>query len=562
MTTRSQSSTTVASTQVLEGYHVVHRSRTSSLVIVLVATLSMIINISNSTAVSIALPTIGSQFNADPLLLQWIVSAYSLSSGCLLLVCGRLADLYGRKKAYLAGTVMLAAFTLGCGFANNILTLIILRGIQGIGTAATIPASVGILAHAFPPSKARSLAFATFAAGAPVGAVFGNIMGGVLTERTAASWRSALYLLAGVNVICFVGGLLAIDKDVPNSVDEKKVDWLGAFIITAGLVFILFVLGEGEGAPRGWSTGYIIALLVVGVFFVGVFIYWQWFLEKAQDWRLANREVESSPPANESDGPRRGRVEELADRWCNKLPPPIMKLSLWARARGRFSAVMAIAFLAWSAFIGWTFWVQLYYQDYTNLRPLDVVVRLLPMFVVGVICNSFVGFMAARVPMIVIITMGTLGTAGACILFALINPRATYWAFGFPATVLSVFGVDLVFSAGTLYNAKISLPHEQSLAAALFQTMVQLGTSAGVTISTVVFNRVTSSLREGEDVIRGYRAAQWTCCAFAVFAALLSLLVFRGVGVPGHSQVQPSQSDDARAAQTEKSHDEKAVRGV
>lgn len=184
-----------------------------------------------------------------------------------------------------------------------------------------------------------------------------------------------MYLLAGVNVICFVGGILAIDKDVPNSVDEKKVDWLGAFIITAGLVFILFVLGEGEGAPRGWSTGCkfniselfilmnmtltdIIALLVVGVFFVGVFIYWQWFLEKAQDRRLANREVESSPPANESDGPRRGRVEELADRWCNKLPPPIMKLSLWARARGRFSAVMAIAFLAWSAFIGWTFWVQ------------------------------------------------------------------------------------------------------------------------------------------------------------------------------------------------------------
>jgi len=63
-----------------------------------------------------------------------------------------------------------------------------------------------------------------------------------------------LYLFAGINVICFAGGAFAIDKDVPNLVDEKKVDWLGAFIITAGLVFILFVLGEGEGAPRGWST--------------------------------------------------------------------------------------------------------------------------------------------------------------------------------------------------------------------------------------------------------------------------------------------------------------------
>jgi len=99
----------------------------------------------------------------------------------------------------------------------------------------------------------------------------------------------------------------------------------------------------------------IIALLVVGVFFVGVFVYWQWFLEKAQNRRLANR---TSSLVNEPDNPRRGRVDKLADRWCDKLPPPIMKLSLWARAKGRFSAVLAIAFLAWSAFIGWTFWVQ------------------------------------------------------------------------------------------------------------------------------------------------------------------------------------------------------------
>jgi hypothetical protein len=70
--------------------------------------------------------------------------------------------------------------------------------------------------------------------------------------------------------------------------------------------------------------------------------------------------------------------------------------------------------------------------------------------------------------------MGTLGTASACILFATINPKATYWAFGFPAMVLSVTGVDFVFTAGTLYISKISLPHEQSLAAALFQTMAQV----------------------------------------------------------------------------------------
>jgi MFS family permease len=146
----------------------------------------------NNTSVSIALPAIGREFQATPSLLQWIVSAYPLSSVCsilpllssffflisrhkgyLLLGCGRLADLYGRKKAYLTGTVLLAAFALGCGFANStciyaiepsltliplilagskfwfrhILTLIILRGFQGIGVATTIPASVSFSLH-------------------------------------------------------------------------------------------------------------------------------------------------------------------------------------------------------------------------------------------------------------------------------------------------------------------------------------------------------------------------------------------------------------------------------
>ncbi|KAF5345398.1 hypothetical protein D9756_010975 [Leucocoprinus leucothites] len=455
---------------------------------------------------------------------------------------------------------MVAAFTVGCGFSNNVLTLIILRGMQGIGAAATIPASLGILAHAFPPSRARTLAFATFSAGAPVGAVFGNTMGGLLTEKTTPTWRSTFFLFAGVNIICFVGGAFSIERDSPNTVEDRRVDWVGAFMITAALVLILFVLGEGQTAPIGWSTGYIIALLIVGVFLVGVFVWWEWYLEKAQNWRLATREVRMSDVSNESAEKR--RRHDLAEWWNDRLPPPIMKISLWRRANGRFSAVMVIVFFTWSAFVGWTFWVQLYYQNYANLEPLEVVVRLLPMFFTGVLCNMFVGIMAARIPMITITTIGTLGTASASLLFALIDPNVTYWAFGFPAVLLSVVGPDFVFSAGTLYIAKISLPHEQSLSGALFQTMTQIGTSAGVTVSTVVFEHVSSNLRTGEDNIRSYRSAQWTCCAFAVFASLLSLLVFRGVGVPGRGERSaPPQPDDERPPRNEETAEEKIGSG-
>ncbi|KAG5720143.1 hypothetical protein E4T56_gene555, partial [Termitomyces sp. T112] len=112
------------------------------------------------------------------------------------------------------------------------------------------------------------------------------------------------------------------------------------------------------------------------------------------------------------------------------------------------------------------------------------------MFVSGVLCNIFVASVVAYVPIVVLLTVGTLGTSLACLLFAIINPNATYWAYGFPSAVITVFGADFVFASGTLFIAKVAEPHEQSLAGALFQTMTQLGTSLGVTVTTVIFNRV------------------------------------------------------------------------
>src|SRR5688572_10688675 len=104
---------------------------------------------------------------------------------------------------------------------------------------------------------------------------------------------------------------------------------------------------------------------------------------------------------------------------------------------------------------------------------MKTVVHLLPMFISGMLCNIFVGFMASRVPLAVLIVLGTGATTMACLLFAIIRPDVTYWAYGFPATELSVMGADLVFSAGTVFIAKFALPHEQSVAGALFNTMTQ-----------------------------------------------------------------------------------------
>lgn len=499
------------------------RSTLNAVILVSTCTFAMIVNTSNNTSVSISLARIGKDLHVQEARLQWLLSAYSLSGGCLLIVFGRVADLYGRKKMFSFGSLLLAAVTLGCGFVKDFNTLIILRGIQGVGAAASMPASLGILARAFPPSPARSIAFATFAAGAPIGGAFGSVFGGLLAQTSGPSWRSSFYLSCGLTILCFIGGFVSFDPDVPSTEPDRRIDWFGAFLITAGLVFIVTVLGQGEIAPQKWRTPYIIILLVVGVILVIFFFLWQRYLEKVQ---------------NTFNAP-----------YSFLTPPPLMKPSMWTRAKGRFAVMMFVAFLTWCSFLSWAFWVQLYYQDFIGYSPIRTTVRLVPMFISGVICNIVVASIVGRVPMIYLLVIGTFGTSTACLFFALIDPSAPYWAFGFPAAILSVIGGDFVFSSGTLFIAKISLEHEQSLGGALFQTMTQLGTAFGATVTTVVFNRVTlhNSTLTGNSrpALNSYRSAQWAAFAFGVSAAILAILFFRGVGIVGHQKNSvPSEQDD------------------
>ncbi|KAL0952456.1 hypothetical protein HGRIS_006724 [Hohenbuehelia grisea] len=511
------------------------RSTFQSILLISTCTFAMLVNSSNNTSVAIALPTIGADLNIEEAQLQWLVSAYSLSSGCLLVMFGRLADLYGRKRVFMLGSLWLLAFTLGCGFAKDEITLDVLRGLQGCGVAASIPASLGILAHAFPPGKLRSIAFASFAAGAPLGAFTGMALGAVMTQLTVPSWRSNFFLSTGLTAMYMLMGVWCIDADKPTTEVDRRVDWIGAFLVTAGLVLIVFVLSDGEVAPDQWRTSYIIALLIIGCFLIGCFLYWQWYLER----------VQNNPNAPYS-------------AWT---PPPIMKLSLWGRAKGRFAVAMVIALLTWCSFLGWNFWVQLYYQSYKHYNPVETMLRMFPMFVTGVLCNVIVVFVVARVSVVWILASGTLITGCASIFFALIDPNATYWAYGFPSAIFSVFGADFVFAAGTIFVAKVVQPHEQSLAGALFQTMTQLGTALGVTVTTIVFNRVvaqdsrklgvivdhTGAGAPDAAMLNGYKAAQWTAFAFGMIATILAVIFMGGVGIVGDRKESTTEETDSEA---------------
>ncbi|KAI0087285.1 efflux transporter [Irpex rosettiformis] len=497
------------------------RSTWQSVAIIATCTLSMMLSIGSSSAAGISLPTIGRELNIVEYKLQWVVTAFNLSSGCLLLIMGRLADLHGRKRVFLLGVTFMGIFSLGAGFSQSEISLDILRGIQGIGGASVIPASLGILAQSFPPSRTRSIAFATFSAGAPMGGAIGSLLGGTLTQVTKATWRSSFFLFAGLSLMAFVGGLAFIDNDVSYQDIERRVDWLGGLLVTTGLVFICFALSDGPIAPDGFKTSFVIALLVVGATFIVVFLLWQGYLERLHE----------SP--------------EIAQAWWT--PPPLMKVTVWTRSNWRMTAILWIAFFEWSSFQASSFWAQLYYQNYLGLSPVLTMIRFLPMSVTGLFCNVFIAIFVGHVRVVILIVLGTICTAGCGLLFAVINPASSYWAFGFPAAVIAVVGGDFVFAAGTLFVAKISLPHEQSLTGALFQTMTQLGASFGLAITTIIFNSTLKkqSARGGVQVnmsgtnapkdaqLEAYKTAMWGAFAFGMFGALLAALFLRSVGIVG-----------------------------
>jgi hypothetical protein len=171
-----------------------------------------------------------------------------------------------------------------------------------------------------------------------------------------------------MSALCVLGGILAVDSDVPSTEPDRRVDWIGAFLVTAGVVLILFVLGQGQLAPHGWrtpcesalrivwnATQYcskdIIASLVIGVVLIVAFIFWEHRLETKEGLR-----------------------------------PPLMKLTLWTRARGRFAVIQIIAFLEWSAFLSWYFWVQVRFVPSDPSLP-SIVDNLLPRYTTRTLLN-------------------------------------------------------------------------------------------------------------------------------------------------------------------------------
>ncbi|KAM3434790.1 hypothetical protein NHJ13734_005857 [Beauveria thailandica] len=498
-------------------------SRGRAIALVITLTGAAFINTLSAQAVVIILPAMGKTLNIPDSRLQWIVSAYSLTFGCFLLLWGRIADIFGKRFIFIAGSIWVTLATALNPLMPNEIAFDFFRGLHGLGAAANVPTAIGILGVTFPPGRAKNYAFAAYGAGAPLGSIFGSIISGIMAQYV--SWKWVFGFMAIMAAAISLAGFALI----PNSDDSptlaaalkggsvgarlKLVDWTGGALITVALIALLFALTEGNVV--GWQTAWISNLIMVSLLLIVAFYFWQRRLENKPDGR-----------------------------------PPLIKVSMFKNRQ--FTAVMVIMGLFFASFNNFLVFATYYYQDYLGYNPIQTMLRFLPTGVGGIFVSFAVAFLLSRVPTAFMLICGTLSVSVASLLFAVPIPITTsYFAWGMWAMLLSVVGSDITWPCLIFFTSQALPADDQAIGGALINAVGQMGRAVGLAIATAIQTAVLARERgvSVENVgavqemdyasLLSIRIASWFNFAIGVAAMVTVCVAFRKMEVIGRIAPEP-----------------------
>jgi EmrB/QacA subfamily drug resistance transporter len=435
------------------------------------------------TVVNVALPSIQADLDIATQDLQWLVTAYTLAFGGLLLLGGRGADLFGRRRVFLAGLAVFSAASLGAALAPTAAALLVARVGQGVGAAMLSPAALSMITTLFAEGRERQRALAAWAAVAASAGAFGVLAGGALTETL--SWQAIFLINVPVGIAVWVAAWRVLPAAPPET--DRRLDVAGALVATGSLVALIYGLVEAPSA--GWGSGQTLGLLAAGTAGLGAFVI-----------------VEQ-------------RVRE-----------PLVALAVFRRRPTAAALVLMIAGMGtvMSAF----FFCSLYLQDILGHSALRTGLEFLPGAVLLVLSAHAGGRLVSRVgPKPVLATGMTLGGLGALLLSG-VSADGTYISDVLPGLLVLDLGIGLSAS-GIFITAMSGVGHDEAgMVSGLVTTSHELGIALVLPVlSTIAASQIGADMTTaGVDpglVTMGFGDAFRAAAAIAFGAALLALVALR-----------------------------------
>ena len=465
--------------------------------------LAQLMVVLDATIVNIALPHAQTALGFSDANRQWVITAYSLAFGGLLLFGGRVGDLWGRKRTFLVGLIGFALASALGGAAVDAGMLLGARALQGAFAALLAPAALSLVAVTFTDAKERATAFGVFSAIAGAGGAVGLLLGGVLTEYV--DWRWCLYVNIVFAVVAVLGAVPFVhERDEQRNRD--RLDVPGALLATLGLVALVYGFSRAEEA--GWRADSTVGLFVAAVVLLVAFVL-----------------VEA------------------------RVAAPLLPLRVLTD-RSRAGAYLGVGLAMVGMFAQFLF-VAYYLQLVKGYSPLVAGLAFLPHIAGLVLGSSQIGTrLVTRVPVRRIMVPGLLVAALGMLMLTQLTPDSSYAALVLPATVLLGVGMGTAFMPAVTLATRGVRPQDAGVASAMVNTSQQVGGSIGTALlNTVAASSTTGwiATHTGSDAdqaaVHGYTTAFWWALAIMLLAALLVAVLVRA----DHRPPAPT-ADDAEPA--------------
>jgi MFS family permease len=409
---------------------------------------ALALDLSGLAVLNAALPQIGARFGLDDSTLQWTMTAYAVAFAGFLLLAGRMADVFGRRRVFAVGVALFTAAALAGSLTPDFAILIAARGVQGVGAALSGPAALALLMEVFPEGPARNRALSVYAAVGAASFSGGVLLGGALTQLLG--WRSVL----AFSVVLGVGVLAAIRAGLPGGKgDRGSLGLPGAVAVTLGLVLMVFAVSRG--GESGWGEAGTLGALAAAAVSLTAFAVWE-----------------------------------------RRAPEPLLPRAIFRTASVRAAALTA--FLQYASAIGLLFFAPLYLQGLLGYSPFESGLAVLPMsLTVFLTATFFTGRLLARFGTRALMIAGLVLMGLSTVAWMWTPLDGAYWSHALPGLVLSGVGQGLAFPAMTSAALAGVPEHQHAVAGAVNVIAQQVGASVGVAALVMIASATGGGGPEG-----------------------------------------------------------------